>query len=115
MWERGLCGRYIMWERGLEASPIMISELLNSPSAKKVIDAGPHRAPPLCALAESPCTTCVVQVIDAGGLVSDLEVFGMLLDALAQPEQRAGALVDGFPRTVVQVCEGQRGGSRPSR
>ena len=43
------------------------------------------------------------KVINEGGLVSDLEVFAMLLQELTRPEQRRGALVDGFPRTVVQV------------
>eukprot|EP00308_Calcidiscus_leptoporus_P011346 CAMPEP_0119389020 /NCGR_PEP_ID=MMETSP1334-20130426/107392_1 /TAXON_ID=127549 /ORGANISM="Calcidiscus leptoporus, Strain RCC1130" /LENGTH=78 /DNA_ID=CAMNT_0007411155 /DNA_START=15 /DNA_END=247 /DNA_ORIENTATION=- len=54
-----------------------MSSLLTSPAAKKIID--------------------------EGGLVSDMEVFGMLLDELMQPSQLNGALVDGFPRTVAQV------------
>lgn len=74
---KGTMTPYIMQERGLDASPVVLSNLLNSPAAKKIID--------------------------AGGLVSDMEVFSMLLQELARPEQTPGALVDGFPRTVVQV------------
>ena len=74
---KGTMTPYIMWERGLEGSPVVMSSLLNSPQAKKIID--------------------------EGGLVGDMEVFTMLLDELASPSQRLGSLVDGFPRTVAQV------------
>ena len=74
---KGTMTPYIMGERGLTAKSITLSSLLNSPTAQKVIN--------------------------EGGLVSDLEVFAMLLQELTRPEQRRGALVDGFPRTVVQV------------
>ena len=74
---KGTMTPYIMAERGLTAKSITLSSLLNSPTAQKVIN--------------------------EGGLVSDLEVFAMLLQELTRPEQRRGALVDGFPRTVVQV------------
>jgi adenylate kinase family enzyme len=36
----------------------------------------------------------------------------MLLEELSQPERRHGTLVDGFPRTVVQVSERARGHRR---
>jgi len=74
---KGTMTPYIMYERGLTAEVIVMSNLLTSPAAKKIID--------------------------DGGLVSDMEVFGMLLDELASPAQLLGALVDGFPRTVTQV------------
>jgi len=74
---KGTMTPYIMWERGIEAEPVVISSLLQSPAAKRIIE--------------------------EGGLVSDTEVFAMLLDELSQPNQRNGSLVDGYPRTVVQV------------
>ena len=40
---------------------------------------------------------------DQGGMVGDKEVVGILLRKLLQPEFRDGALLDGFPRTRVQV------------
>ena len=74
---KGTMTPYIMRERGLENTPIVMSSLLQSPAAKKIID--------------------------EGGLVSDMEVFTMLLESLAQPDKSDGCLVDGFPRTVIQV------------
>jgi len=74
---KGTMTPYIMYERGLTAKPIVISSLLKSPAARKIID--------------------------EGGLVGDMEVFNMLLDELSSQEQLEGALVDGFPRTVTQV------------
>ena len=74
---KGTMTPFIMRERGLDAQPIVMSSLLNSPAAKKIIE--------------------------AGGLVSDFEVFQMLLEQLAKGEQANGCMVDGFPRTVVQV------------
>ena len=38
-----------------------------------------------------------------GGMVGDREVVGILLRKLLEPEQQNGALLDGFPRTKVQV------------
>lgn len=74
---KGTMTPYVMWERGITAKPIVMSQVLNSPSAQKIIN--------------------------EGGLVGDMEVFTMLLQELSQPERRHGTLVDGFPRTVVQV------------
>ncbi len=63
--------------RGIDAPPIVVSELLDTPEA---------------------------QAIKArGGMVGDREVVGILLRKLLEPEQQNGALLDGFPRTKVQV------------
>ena len=74
---KGTMTPYIQASRGMTGEAIVISSLLNSPAAKKIID--------------------------EGGLVGDMEVFTMLLEKLIEPDQRHGALVDGFPRTVEQV------------
>ena len=79
---KGTMTPYILSERGLDAQPVVMSSLLNSPVAQKIIE--------------------------QGGLVSDFEVFQMLLEQLARPEQAKGCMVDGFPRTVVQVRAGRR-------
>ncbi len=68
---------FIMKMRDITAPPIVISDLLTSPSAKKIKD--------------------------AGGLVGDREVIHLLLAKLLEPEFRNGVIVDGFPRTQVQV------------
>jgi adenylate kinase len=41
--------------------------------------------------------------MDAGELVPDELVIGLVRDALARPEAEAGFILDGFPRTVVQA------------
>lgn len=75
---KGTMTPHILRERGYrKTQAVSMSALLTSPAAKKIID--------------------------EGGLVSDLEVFSMLLDALAKSERLDGCLVDGFPRTVIQV------------
>ena len=43
-------------------------------------------------------------VMDAGQLVSDDIVLGMLEERLAQPDARAGFILDGYPRNLTQ-CE----------
>lgn len=43
-------------------------------------------------------------VMDAGQLVSDDIVLGMLEERLAQPDARAGFILDGYPRNLAQ-CE----------
>ena len=42
-------------------------------------------------------------LMDAGQLVPDDVVNGIVDEALARPEARAGFLLDGFPRTVAQA------------
>lgn len=42
-------------------------------------------------------------VMDAGGLVSDEIVNGILSDRLDAPDARAGFILDGYPRTAVQA------------
>ncbi len=63
--------------RGITAQPIVVSQLLDSPEARKL------KA--------------------QGGMVGDREVVGILFRKLLEPEQQNGAILDGFPRTKVQV------------
>ncbi len=74
---KGTNTAFIRQVRGIAAPPIVISELLNSPEAKK-IKAG-------------------------GGMVGDEEVLRLLLRELLKPQFRDSAVLDGFPRTTVQV------------
>ncbi len=41
--------------------------------------------------------------MDAGELVSDEIVLGMIRDRLQEPDTRAGFILDGFPRNLVQA------------
>lgn len=68
---------FIMQFRNLTAPPLVVSELLKSPEARKKID--------------------------AGMLVGDREVIQVILRKLLLPIYKSGAVVDGFPRTKVQV------------
>lgn len=68
---------YIRKVRGISSPPIVISQLLDSPEAKRI------KA--------------------RGGMVGDEEVLGLLLRELLKPEFRDSAVLDGFPRTTVQV------------
>jgi adenylate kinase len=63
--------------RGITAEPIVVSQLLDSPESRKL------KA--------------------QGGMVGDREVVGILFRKLLEPEQQNGAILDGFPRTKVQV------------
>lgn len=74
---KGTQTRFIMKYCGLTAKPIVISDLLNSPEAKRLKD--------------------------AGMMVGDREVTSLLLRELLKPENATGVVVDGFPRTKVQV------------
>lgn len=68
---------FILEARGITATAIVISDLLDSPRAQ--------------------------QIKDAGGLVGDEEVTYLLLHKLLDPIYERGVIVDGFPRTQVQV------------
>ena len=68
---------YILKTRGLTSPPIVISKLLASPESTRIKD--------------------------AGALVEDREVINLLLLELLKPEYELGVVVDGFPRTKVQV------------
>ena len=68
---------FIMRYRNLTAPPIVVSSLLTTPEAKKKKD--------------------------AGMLVGDREVVDIMLRTLLSPVYKSGAVVDGFPRTKVQV------------
>lgn len=74
---KGTHTRFIMEFRDLTAPPVVVSDLLNSPEARKMID--------------------------AGLLVGDREVLGLVFRELLKDEYQTGAIVDGFPRTKVQV------------
>lgn len=74
---KGTHTKFILKARGLTCPPIVISDLLVTPEAQRIKD--------------------------RGGMVGDKEVVDILLRKLLQPEFRDGALLDGFPRTGVQV------------
>ncbi len=68
---------YILKARGLTCPPIVMSNLLDTPEMKRLKD--------------------------AGMMIGDREVLSVLLRRLLQPEYRDGVILDGFPRTKVQV------------
>ena len=70
---KGTQTRFIQSYRSYTAQPIVVSDLLKSPAARKLID--------------------------AGLMVGDREVTGLLLRALLNPENQTGVVVDGYPRT----------------
>lgn len=74
---KGTNTAFIARTRGLTCPPIVISALLDSPEARRIKD--------------------------QGGMVGDREVVGLLLRELIRPDYRDGAILDGFPRTKVQV------------
>lgn len=53
--------------------------------------------------AGTPLGIAAKQVMDAGGLVSDDIIIGLVKERIAQPDCKAGFLFDGFPRTIPQA------------
>jgi len=53
--------------------------------------------------AQTPLGLEAKQVMDAGGLVSDDVIIGLVKDRIAQPDCVNGFLFDGFPRTIPQA------------
>jgi len=74
---KGTNTKFIMDTRSITASPIVVSSLLKSPAAK--------------------------QMIDSGKLVGDREVTELVFSELLKPVNQKGVIVDGYPRTQVQV------------
>ena len=74
---KGTNTAFIAKARSLTCGPIVISALLDSPEARALKD--------------------------AGSMVGDREVVGLLLRELLRTEYRDGVIIDGFPRTTVQV------------
>jgi adenylate kinase len=74
---KGTHTAFISRVRGLTCPPIVISTLLDSPEARAIKD--------------------------SGQLVGDREVVRLLLRELLRPQYQHGVIIDGFPRTNVQV------------
>ena len=74
---KGTNTAFITKTRGLTCQPVVISALLDSPEARTLKN--------------------------AGNMVGDREVVSLLLRQLLRPEYRDGVILDGFPRTKVQV------------
>src|ERR1700690_3044716 len=74
---KGTNTRFIAKTRGLTCGPIVISSLLDTQEARRLKD--------------------------AGSMVGDREVIDLLFHRLLLPEYRDGVILDGFPRTKVQV------------
>ena len=53
--------------------------------------------------AGTPMGLAAKKVMEAGALVSDEIVLGIVKDSINAPECRNGFVLDGFPRTVPQV------------
>jgi adenylate kinase len=53
--------------------------------------------------AQTPLGLAARQVMDAGQLVSDEIVLGLVRESLSAPEARGGAVFDGYPRNVAQA------------
>lgn len=68
---------FIREVRDIGAPPIVVSSLLNTPEAQRI------KA--------------------RGGMVGDREVVNILFRKLLEPQHQTGAILDGFPRTQVQV------------
>jgi len=68
---------FIMEARGLTCEPIVVSSLLDTPKMQ--------------------------QLKEAGRLVGDTEVVKILFEKMLEPQYQDGCILDGFPRTLVQV------------
>ncbi|HEX2541849.1 MAG TPA: adenylate kinase [Caldimonas sp.] len=53
--------------------------------------------------AGTPLGLAAKKVMDAGALVSDDIIIGLVAERIAQPDCASGFLFDGFPRTIVQA------------
>ena len=53
--------------------------------------------------AGTPLGVAAKKVMDAGGLVSDDIIIGLVQERIAQPDCANGFLFDGFPRTIPQA------------
>jgi adenylate kinase len=53
--------------------------------------------------AGTPLGLAAKQVMDAGGLVGDDIIIGLVKERIAQPDCAGGFLFDGFPRTIPQA------------
>jgi adenylate kinase len=53
--------------------------------------------------AGTPLGLAAKRVMDAGALVSDEIIIGLVKERIAQPDCAAGFLFDGFPRTIPQA------------
>ena len=74
---KGTNTKFILNARDLTCDSIVVSDLLNSAAARKIKE--------------------------RGGLVGDKEVISLVLRKLLEPDYHDGAVLDGFPRTKVQV------------
>ena len=74
---KGTNSPFILRERGIVAPPIVTSDLLNAPEMRRIKD--------------------------SGVLVGDSDVVRLLFERLLEPQHTTGVIVDGFPRTRVQV------------
>jgi adenylate kinase len=53
--------------------------------------------------AGTPLGVAAKKIMDAGELVSDEIIIGLVKDRLTQPDCKAGYMFDGFPRTIPQA------------
>lgn len=74
---KGTNTAFIMKARGLTCAPIVVSSLLTTPQARRIKE--------------------------AGGMVGDREVVELVFRKLLEEEYRDGCVLDGFPRTRIQV------------
>ena len=75
---KGTQTRFIMNHKGIKAAPIVVSDLLTTPEMQALKD--------------------------QGLMVGDKEVAGLLFRKIIDPANFDGVIVDGFPRTGVQVA-----------